>query len=333
MATKLARAAANMFSRTSTPAASQQDGTASQQAARMDVDQVSKKAAEKLAASQQQSESDLEPSDASDAESDGDYDQSGDDADTNDESESDADATSDGNTTTASRTQQANGTGHAAVTDAVSPDPESAAITMADDDLGVPPTEMPLSQPVAAAAAAAPPAAKAPKPTRRTRPVVASPAPVPAAQVPRASNPKPMQHRSLDERRRAQVARNNGNVNPNAKPGTQKKALPALVTGGVKKPHRYRPGTVALREIRRFQKSTELLIRKAPFNRLAREVAQEQKSDLRFSALAFTALQEAAEAYAVEMFEDANLCAIHAKRVTVQPKDMQLAKRFKQAWR
>uniref|UniRef100_A0A4X1STA5 Core Histone H2A/H2B/H3 domain-containing protein n=2 Tax=Sus scrofa TaxID=9823 RepID=A0A4X1STA5_PIG len=77
-------------------------------------------------------------------------------------------------------------------------------------------------------------------------------------------------------------------------------------TGGVKKPHRYRPGTVALREIRRYQKSTELLIRKLPFQRLG-----------------------ASEAYLVGLFEDTNLCAIHAKHVTIMPKDLQLARRIR----
>ena len=99
--------------------------------------------------------------------------------------------------------------------------------------------------------------------------------------------------------------------------------------GGMKKPHRYRPGTVALREIRRYQKSTELLIRKLPFQRLVREIAQDFKSDLRFQSSAVLALQEAAEAYLVSLFEDTNLCAIHAKRVTIMPKDMQLARRIR----
>ncbi|KAF4688178.1 hypothetical protein FOZ60_003127 [Perkinsus olseni] len=100
-------------------------------------------------------------------------------------------------------------------------------------------------------------------------------------------------------------------------------------TGGIKKPHRYRPGTVALREIRRYQKSTDLLIRKLPFQRLVREVAQDFKTDLRFQSSAVMALQEAAEAYLVGLFEDTNLCAIHAKRVTIMPKDMQLARRIR----
>lgn len=99
--------------------------------------------------------------------------------------------------------------------------------------------------------------------------------------------------------------------------------------GGVKKPHRYRPGTVALKQIRQFQKSTDLLIRKLPFQRLVREIAQDFKDDLRFQSHAILALQEAAEAYLVSLFEDTNLCAIHAKRVTIQPKDIQLARRIR----
>jgi|EP01122_Echinamoeba_exundans_P001047 histone H3 len=99
--------------------------------------------------------------------------------------------------------------------------------------------------------------------------------------------------------------------------------------GGIKKPHRFRPGTVALREIRKFQKSTELLIRKLPFQRLVREIAQDFKTDLRFQGSAIAALQEAAEAYLVGLFEDTNLCAIHAKRVTIMPKDIQLARRIR----
>ncbi|XP_067884218.1 histone H3-like [Heterodontus francisci] len=106
-----------------------------------------------------------------------------------------------------------------------------------------------------------------------------------------------------------------------------RKSAPA--TGGVKKPHRYRPGSVALREIRRYQKSTELLIRKLPFQRLVREIAQDFKTDLRFQSSAVMALQEASEAYLVGLFEDTNLCAIHAKRVTIMPKDIQLARRIR----
>lgn len=103
----------------------------------------------------------------------------------------------------------------------------------------------------------------------------------------------------------------------------------APATGGIKKPHRYRPGTVALREIRRYQKSTELLFRKLPFQRFVREIVQDYKPDTRMTSQALGAIQEAAEAYLVGLFEDTNLCAIHAKRVTIMPKDMQLARRIR----
>ena len=107
------------------------------------------------------------------------------------------------------------------------------------------------------------------------------------------------------------------------------KNLGNLRTGGLKRPMRYRPGMVALREIRQYQKTTELLIRKLPFNRLVREVAQDFKTDLRFQTQAIGALQEAAETYLVGLFKDTNLCAIHAKRVTIMPKDIQLAQRIR----
>lgn len=107
------------------------------------------------------------------------------------------------------------------------------------------------------------------------------------------------------------------------------KRAPTAVGMKIKKPHRYRPGTVALREIRKYQKSTDLLIRKLPFQRLVREIAFNMKTDLRFQSSAILALQEAAEAYLVGLFEDTNLAAIHAKRVTIMPKDMQLARRIR----
>lgn len=137
-----------------------------------------------------------------------------------------------------------------------------------------------------------------------------------------------LQHNSMA--RTKQTARKNTGAKAPRKhiaSKTARKTAPA--TGGVKKPHRFRPGTVALREIRKYQKSTELLIRKLPFQRLVREIAQEYKTDLRFQSSAVLALQEAAEAYMVALFEDTNLCAIHAKRVTIMPKDMQLARRIR----
>jgi histone H3 len=99
--------------------------------------------------------------------------------------------------------------------------------------------------------------------------------------------------------------------------------------GGVKRPRRFRPGTVALREIRKYQKRTELLLLKGPFARLVREISQDFKADIRYQTHALLALQEAAEAYLTSLFEDTNLCAIHARRVTIMPKDMQLAIRIR----
>ncbi|KAG7557141.1 histone H3/CENP-A [Arabidopsis suecica] len=130
--------------------------------------------------------------------------------------------------------------------------------------------------------------------------------------------------------RTKQTARkSHGGKAPRKQLATKAARKSAPTTGGVKKPHRYRPGTVALREIRKYQKSTELLIRKLPFQRLVREIAQDFKTDLRFQSHAVLALQEAAEAYLVGLFEDTNLCAIHAKRVTIMPKDVQLARRIR----
>ena len=106
---------------------------------------------------------------------------------------------------------------------------------------------------------------------------------------------------------------------------------PALVVASshAKKPHRYRPGIVALREIRRYQKSTELLIRKLPFRRLVREITMDFDAKLRYQTPALNCLQEALEAYAVSLFGDANILAIHAKRVTIFPKDIQMAQRIR----
>ncbi|KAJ5663672.1 hypothetical protein N7507_004403 [Penicillium longicatenatum] len=101
--------------------------------------------------------------------------------------------------------------------------------------------------------------------------------------------------------------------------------------------HRYKPGTVALKEIRRYQRSYDLLIAKLPFARLVREVAldllpAEVGATLRWQSMAIQALQEAAEAFLVHLFEDTNLCALHAKRVTIMQKDIQLARRIRGVW-
>jgi len=130
--------------------------------------------------------------------------------------------------------------------------------------------------------------------------------------------------------RTKQTARKStGGKAPRKQLATKNARKSAPATGGVKKPHRYRPGTVALREIRRYQKTTDLLLRKAPFQRLIREIAQDFKNDVRFTSTSVLATQEAAEAYLVGLDEDTNLCAIHAKRVTIMPKDIQLARRIR----
>ena len=130
--------------------------------------------------------------------------------------------------------------------------------------------------------------------------------------------------------RTKQTARKStGGKAPRKQLATKAARKSAPVYGGIKTPYRYRPGTVALREIRRYQKSTDLFIKKAAFQRLVREVAQDFKADLRFQSSAILALQEATEAYLVSLFEDTNLCAIHTKRVTILPKDMQLARRIR----
>lgn len=103
----------------------------------------------------------------------------------------------------------------------------------------------------------------------------------------------------------------------------------SVMSAPIKRVKRYRPGTVALREIRQYQKSTDLLIRKLAFQRLVREVAAGWRVDLRFQSSALLALQEAAEAFLVGLFEDTNLCALHAKRVTIMPQDMKLARRIR----
>ena len=103
-------------------------------------------------------------------------------------------------------------------------------------------------------------------------------------------------------------------------------------SGHIKTPHRFRPGTVALREIRKYQKTGELLIRKLPFQRLVREIAGNLHSDLRFQSTALLALQEAAESYLVDVFQDTTLCALHARRVMITSRDMHLALRLRQGF-
>ncbi len=105
-------------------------------------------------------------------------------------------------------------------------------------------------------------------------------------------------------------------------------------TSGTPGRKRFRPGTVALRQIRHFQKTADLLIPRLPFSRVVKEIAQDLAGrynihGLRFQSAALMALQEAAEAYMVSVFEDTVLCCVHARRVTIMPKDMNLARRIR----
>ena len=95
--------------------------------------------------------------------------------------------------------------------------------------------------------------------------------------------------------------------------------------------YRYRPGTKALKEIRKYQKTVDLSFKKLPFSRLVREISQDLpgKSKVRWQRRAIDALQDASEAYIIDLMNDANLCAIHAKRVTIMVKDMHLARRLR----
>ena len=112
-------------------------------------------------------------------------------------------------------------------------------------------------------------------------------------------------------------------------------------TGGIKKPYRYRPGLLALHEIRRYQQSTKSLIRRTPFNKLIKEISQEYRICpegpgtpsvlVRFQSTALAALQEATKNFLVGLFEDVNLLAVHAKRVTVMPRDIRLALRIRRS--
>nr|XP_020456826.1 histone H3.3-like [Monopterus albus]XP_020456827.1 histone H3.3-like [Monopterus albus]XP_020456828.1 histone H3.3-like [Monopterus albus] len=143
-----------------------------------------------------------------------------------------------------------------------------------------------------------------------------------------------MHHGSPTRRRKGRLPQRRPPLPP---PGTSVSTPRSPRRSGVSRPppgtpkkRRFRPGTKALMEIRKYQKSTDLLLRKAPFSRLVREVCQSFSRDaLRWQVYALLALQEAAEAFLVMLFSDANLCAIHAKRVTLFPRDIQLARRIR----
>lgn len=129
---------------------------------------------------------------------------------------------------------------------------------------------------------------------------------------------------------------------PRAGPSRQRRDSASGRNAPAPKKRRYRPGTVALREIRKYQKSTDLLLRRLPFARIVREIALDMITDagrdygdtgLRWQSSAILALQEASEAFLVHLFEDANLCAIHAKRVTIMTRDIHLARRIRGQYR
>lgn len=151
------------------------------------------------------------------------------------------------------------------------------------------------------------------------------------AKVQRHSTPK----QSTTHRKSAKTSKDGSSDDhtPNRRKTPQKGKSVKVMPGQLKSPksRRYRPGTVALREIRKYQKTTDLLIRKLPFSRFVREICSTIRvgADVRWQAQAILALQEAAEAYVVHLFEDTLLCAIHAKRVTIMPRDMQLARRIR----
>ncbi len=150
----------------------------------------------------------------------------------------------------------------------------------------------------------------------------------------------PASHQIIQATKKATQAQRVGRKSKKKNPNPQKRNPIVLAaqskkknsTPVIKKPHRFRPGTVALREIRKYQRSAELLIPRLAFSRLVREVIQDLSGSYRSyrcQASAVVALQEASEAYLVGLYEDTNLCAIHAKRVTIMPKDMQLARRIR----
>ena len=129
------------------------------------------------------------------------------------------------------------------------------------------------------------------------------------------------------------MARTKNNQTKRFTPGAPAQKVPRhpprKTTAGASRPHRYRPGTRVLLEIRRLQRSTDLIIKRLPFERLVRDIASEFMSNPRFQRVTILALQEASEAYSVKLFEDTNLLAIHAKRITITPKDLRLAQRIR----
>ncbi|XP_015263082.1 PREDICTED: histone H3-like centromeric protein A [Gekko japonicus] len=141
------------------------------------------------------------------------------------------------------------------------------------------------------------------------------------------AGPSPRRGSTTSPRRRGPTSPRRGQ--PRTSPRQRPRAAPA--EGRPVRRRRYRPGQRAMLEIRKYQKSTNLLIQKLPFARVVREICLDYTRgvDMQWQAMALLALQEAAEAFLVHLMEDAYICAIHAKRVTLYPKDIQLARRIR----
>ena len=168
------------------------------------------------------------------------------------------------------------------------------------------------------------------------KPTVKSAGPKPAGPKTAGSGPlrptvggKAPRKQAVPQKRKSRPGSGSLNYIPTTRDFLEAQAAGDTVPAANKTTRRYRPGGLALQEIRHYQKHTNLLIRKLPFQRLIREIAQRFKVDIRFRSSTLMALQEAAEAYLVRLFEDTNLCAIHAKRLTIMPKDIQLARRIR----
>ena len=146
-------------------------------------------------------------------------------------------------------------------------------------------------------------------------------------------------HVTYKKRTKLTARRATGGKAPRKQLSTKAARRDAPATGGVKKRRRYRPDTTAIREIRRYQKSTDLLIKKLPFHRFVREIANDYKTGLRFMNDVMPGIQDFVESHLAELFADTQFCSIHAGRVTIMPKDIQLARRirreyfFQNAWK
>ena len=129
--------------------------------------------------------------------------------------------------------------------------------------------------------------------------------------------------------RTKQTVKRNIRKKINVPPKSASNSQPEVDKTVPKKKRRFKPGTKALMEIRKYQKGTDVVIPKRAFQRLVREIAKDFKTDLCFTAPSLNALQEATEYYLIGLLDDSNICAIHSKRVTVSPKDVQLALRIR----